>query len=88
MLYGKTKYQLKDQLELLHFNLFMEQIFQEKMKNTFDRKIKKDDFHLQDLVLKWDAKIEDKGKHGKFNHMFLEKGPYQIAIYNGKMAYI
>ena len=56
------------------------------MKNTFDRKIKKDDFHCQDLVLKWDAKIEDKGKHGKFDHLW--KGPYQIATYSAKNAYI
>ena len=56
------------------------------MKDTFDRKIKKDDFHLQDLVLKWDAIIEDKGKHAKFNHLW--KGPYQIVAYSGNNAYI
>ena len=64
----------------------MSQNFQEKMKNTFDRKIKKDDFHLQDLVLKWDANIEDKGKHGKIDHLW--KGPYQIVAYSGKKTYI
>ena len=56
------------------------------MKDTFDRKIKKDDFHLQDLVLKWDARIEDKGKHGKFDHLW--KGPYKIVAYGGNNAYI
>ena len=61
------------------------QVFQERMKNTFDRKIKKDDFHLQDLVLKWDARIEDKGKHGKLDHLW--KGPYQIVAYNENNAY-
>ena len=61
------------------------QIFQERMKNTFDKKIKKDDFQLQNLVLKWDARIEDKGKHGKFDHLW--KCPYQIVAYNGKNAY-
>ena len=39
------------------------QKFQEKMKDIFDRKVKKDDFHPRDLVLKWDARIKDKGKH-------------------------
>ena len=40
-------------------------IFQEKMKNTFDRRIKEDDFKINDLVLKWDVRIEDKRKVGK-----------------------
>ena len=56
------------------------------MKGIFDRKIKKDDFHPQDLVLKWDARVEDKGKHGKFNHLW--KGLYQIVTYSGNHAYI
>ena len=62
------------------------QIFQEKMKYIFDRKVKNDDFHLQDLVIKWDARIENKGKHEKFDHSW--KGPYQIATYSGNNAYI
>ena len=56
------------------------------MKDTFDRKIKKDYFHLQDVVLKRDARIEDKAKHGKFDHLW--KDPYQIAAYSGNNAYI
>ena len=47
------------------------QIHQEKMKNTFDRKIKEDIFQINDLVLKWDAPHEDKGKHGKFDHLWV-----------------
>ena len=31
------------------------QIDQEKMKNTFDRRIKEDVFQVDDLVLKWDS---------------------------------
>ena len=46
------------------------QFFQERMKNTFDRRVKEDEFPTQDLVLKWDARIEDKGKHGKFDHLW------------------
>ena len=61
------------------------EIFQERMKNIFDRKVKEDDFHVNDLVLKWDARIEDKGKHGKFYHLW--KGPYQIEAYHGKNAF-
>ena len=62
------------------------QNFQEKMEGIFDKKIKIDDFHPHDLVLKWDARIEDKGKHGKLDHLW--KGPYQIASYSGKIYYL
>ena len=62
------------------------QIFQEKMKDIFDRKVKEDDFHPRDLFLKWESRIEDKGKHGKFDHLW--KGPYQIVAYSGNNAYI
>jgi hypothetical protein len=62
------------------------QYFQEIMRNTFDRRTKEVKFQLQGLVLKWDARIEDKGKHGKFDHSW--KGPYQIAKYHGKNAFI
>ena len=35
------------------------QIFQDKMKNFFDNR-----------VLKWEVRIEDKGKHSKFDHLW------------------
>ena len=60
------------------------QIHQEKMKNTFDRKVKEEQFHINDLVLKWDAPRED--KHGKFDHMWV--GHYIIAAYKGENAFI
>ena len=52
-------------------------VFQDKMKKIFDRKAKPDDFQQGDLVLKWDARDEDKSKHGKFDHLW--KGPYLIT---------
>ena len=55
------------------------QIHQEKMKNTFNRRIKEDVFQFDDLVLKWDAPHEEKGKHGKFDHLWV--GPYLIAAH-------
>ena len=61
-------------------------IHQEKMKNTFDRKVKDDTFQIGDLVLKWDAPHEDKGKHGKFDHLWV--GPYIIAAHRGNNAFI
>ena len=56
------------------------------MKNTFDRIIKEDFFQVDDLVLKWDAPHEDKGKHEKFDHFWV--GPYLIAALRGNNAFI
>ena len=56
------------------------------MKNTFDRRIKEDVFWVDDLVLKWDAPREEKGKHGKFDHLWV--GPYLIAAFKGDNAFI
>ena len=56
------------------------------MKNIFDKRNKPDDFRPGDLILKWDARYEDKGKHGKFNHLW--KGPYKIEICQGKNTYM
>lgn len=33
------------------------QIYQDKMKRIFDKKVKGDDFQVGDLVLKWDARF-------------------------------
>ena len=60
------------------------QAFQDKVKNIFDRKAKPDDFQQGHLVLKWDARHEDKGKHGKFEHLW--KAPYQIAEDHGNTS--
>ena len=42
------------------------EVHQEKMKKTFDRRVKEEQFQVDDLVLKWDGWKED--KHGKFDH--------------------
>ena len=55
------------------------------MKKIFDKRLKVDDFQLGDLVLKWDAIFEDKGKHGKFDHLW--QGPCKIYALSGKNAY-
>ena len=54
---------------------------QNRVKNTFDRKKKEEKFKVQDVVLKWEARIEDKGKHGKFENIW--KGPFMIETYHG-----
>ena len=46
---------------------------QEKIKKIYDKKTKAEKFQLDDVVLKWDERNEDKGKHGKFDNLW--KGP-------------
>ena len=60
------------------------QIHQEKMKNNFDRKVKEEQFLIDDFVLKWDAPREH--KHGKFDHMWV--GPYIIKTYRVENSFI
>ena len=62
-----------------------DQAFQDKVKKIFDKKAKPDDFEQGEMLLKWDARHEDKGKHGKFEH--LSKVPYQIAKDHGNNSY-
>jgi hypothetical protein len=57
------------------------QKYQDKMKAIFDKKAKDKKFLPGDLVLKWEARKEDAGKHGKFDHLWF--GPFKIAIVEG-----
>lgn len=59
---------------------------QERIKNIYDRTAKANKFQIEDIVLKWDARNEDKGKHGKFENLW--KGPYRIAAYRGQNAFL
>ena len=61
-------------------------VFQDRAKKVFDRKENPDDFQQGDLVLKWDARHEDKGNHGKFDHLW--KGPYLFTKNHGNNSYI
>ena len=62
------------------------QMHQDNIKKDFDRHTKEDDFKVGDLVLKWDARNEDRGKHGKYDHLWL--GPFKIVAYHGNNAYL
>ena len=59
---------------------------QERIKKIYDKKAKADEFQIDDVVLRWDARNEDKGKHGKFENLW--KGPYKIAAYRGQNAFM
>jgi len=45
---------------------------QQKIKQAFDRKARKEEFVLGDIVLKWDAPRQDRGKHIKFESLPLQ----------------
>ena len=50
---------------------------QQIVKRWFDKhKAKEKDFEVGDLVLKWDRANEPKGKHSKFQNMWLR--PFQV----------
>jgi hypothetical protein len=56
------------------------------MKKIFNKHSKQEDFKVDDLVIKWYARKKDKGKHGKFDHIWM--GPFRIVTYHGSNAYI
>ena len=56
------------------------------LKEDLRQEAKADKFQLDEVVLKWDARNEDKGKHGKFENLW--KGPFKIAAYRGQNAFL
>jgi hypothetical protein len=52
---------------------------------VFDRRGKAYHFNIGYLVLKWDARYEDKGKNGKFDNLW--KGPYKVSTSLGKIYF-
>ena len=59
------------------------QVHQEKVKNTFDRRVKEKKFEIDDLVLKWDVPKEE--KHDNFDYMW--RGPYITTAYRGHNSF-
>jgi hypothetical protein len=51
--------------------------YQSKVKVSFDKKTKKDIFKAGYVLLRWDARREDKSKRGKFDNLWF--GPFKIA---------
>jgi hypothetical protein len=62
------------------------QKYQDNMKALFDKKAKDREFLPGDLVLKWDARKEDAGKHDKFDHLWFR--PFRIASTEGKNSFL
>ena len=61
--------------QMVHLQQPGEEVFkntsklQEKIKKIYDRKVMVDKFQVDDVVLKWDARNEEKGKHSKFENL-------------------
>ena len=60
--------------------------YQNKMKVLFDRRARERDFKEGDLVLRWDARREEKGKHGKFDNLWF--GPLAIVEIKGNNTFV
>lgn len=60
--------------------------YQQKMKLLFDKKAKDKPQQPRDLVLRWDVRQEDKGKHGKFDPLWF--GPFRIVEGRGKNTFL
>ena len=69
-----------EMIELQHSREKMdekEQLYRLKIKSRFDRNIKENTFSVGDMVLRWDARKEQKGKHGKFDNLWF--GPFLVS---------
>ena len=51
--------------------------YQDKVKEKFDKRTRQRQLQIGDLILLWDKRREDPGKHGKFDNLWL--GSYQIT---------
>ncbi|XP_059068320.1 uncharacterized protein LOC131858869 [Cryptomeria japonica] len=58
---------------------------QQKSKYLFEKKASERKFKINDLVLFWNARAQDKGKHDKFDALWL--GPFVVAEKNGEDSY-
>ena len=78
--------------QMIHLQQTRQEVFQntsklqEKIKKIYDRKAKANKFQLDDVVLKWDARNKEKGKHGKFENLW--KDHFKIAAYRGQNAFL
>ena len=53
------------------------QLYRLKIKSRFDRNIKENTVSVGDMVLRWVARKEKKGKHGKFDSLWF--GPFLVS---------
>jgi len=56
------------------------------MKDLFDKRTRDRSLQLGDLMLKWDVRMEDKRKHGKFDPLWF--GPFKICEAKGNNTFL
>lgn len=54
--------------------------FREKLKKLFDKKVTPRAFNVGDLMLLWDRRHVDKGRHGKFDTLWMDRYSIDIRI--------
>ena len=59
--------------------------YQEKMKYLFGQHAKDRNLQIGDLVLRWDIRRAEKGKHGKFDPLWF--GPFKIVEQGGNNTF-
>ena len=55
------------------------------MKGLFDQRAKDREIQVRDLVLRWDIRRAEKGKHGKFDPLWF--GPFRVAEVKGNNTF-
>ena len=46
------------------------QFYKDKVKSIFDKRENQKNFQVDDLVLRWDVRRQDRGKHDKFDNLW------------------
>ena len=59
--------------------------YQEKMKDLFNQHTEDKEMQVGDLVLRWDVRRAEKGKHGNFDPLWF--GPFKIAEAGGSNTF-
>ena len=54
------------------------QVYKDKVKFVFDKRENQKNFQVDDLVLRWDVRKQDRGKHGKFDNLWF--GPFKVSV--------
>ena len=54
------------------------QVYKDKVKSIFYKRENQKNFQVDDLVLRWDVRRQDWGKHGKFDNLWF--GPFKVFV--------
>ena len=54
------------------------QVYKDKVKSIFDKRANQKSFQVDDLVLRWDVRRQDQGKHDKFDNLWF--GPFKVVV--------